>query len=171
MLYCLLFCRDQDLCSYCSFDCHIISSKSHYGARVFNSTLKIKICQAQFWKCHFQRQGGSWGLRNHVQLSMQRISYFQLHLCLPVWRGWLKISWHILTLMSSQAQTVSGKTILAPFSVKMFVLVLSIFSTICWRHCAASFFFLQLSPSISLLYLFFAITEIYQVHSLLKIPC
>lgn len=49
---------------------------------------------------------------------MKTISYFQLHFSLPAWRGWLKSSWHILSLMCSQAQMVSGKTILAKLSAQ-----------------------------------------------------
>lgn len=101
---------------------------------------KIKICLAKPWECHFQRQFGLWGLRNHVQFSMKTISYFQLHFSLPAWRGWLKSSWHILFLMCSQAQMVSGKTILAKLSVRIFVILLFFFyfSTMSLHHCACS---------------------------------
>ncbi len=76
-----------------------------------NSWEKIKICLAKPWDRHFQRHYGLWGLRNHVQFSMKTISYFLLHFSLPAWRRWLKSSWHILFLMSSQAQNNPGKVI------------------------------------------------------------
>lgn len=59
-----------------------------------------------------------------MQFSMKTISYFQLCFSLPAWRGWLKSLWHVLFLVHSQAQTVSGKTILAKLRVRMFIRIL-----------------------------------------------
>lgn len=96
------------------------------------------------WECHSQRQYELWGLRNHVQFSMKTISYYQLHLSLPAWRGWLKSLWHILFLVHSQAQMVSGKTILAKLCVRMFIRICFavshfIFASFCKSLCLSHF--------------------------------
>lgn len=84
--------------------------------------------------------------------TMCNLAWRQFHtpcyisLCQPGEVGW-KSSWHILFLMTSQAQMVSGKTILAKLSVKMFVTLLSIFSTMSLRHCACFSVFLPLPSS------------------------
>lgn len=96
------------------------------------------------WECHSQRQYELWGLRNHVQFSMKTISYYRLHLSLPAWRGWLKSLWHILFLVHSQAQMVSGKTILAKLCVRMFIRICFavshfIFASFCKSLCLSHF--------------------------------
>lgn len=87
---------------------------------------QIPICLAKpFQDVIFGGRVGREVSRNHAQFSMKTISYSLLRFPVPAWGGWLKTSWHRLFLMTSQAQMVGGKTILA---VKMFVTLLSIFT-------------------------------------------
>lgn len=80
-----------------------------------------------------------------MQFSMKTISYYQLHLSLPAWRGWLKSLWHILFLVHSQAQMVSGKTILAKLCVRMFIRICFAISHFIFASFCKSFTFSTLS--------------------------
>ena len=90
--------------------------------------------------------------------AMCNLAWRQFHtssyisLCQPGEVGW-KALWHILFLMCSQAQMVSGKTIQAKLSVRMFV---SLLFPHLFSHCIFASFCMFLSLSHSCLFLHFS---------------